>query len=332
MDLTEKQLEDMLKELQSRNKATVILELAALILILLLIFLGNTLTLLVIVLNRQMRTIPNMLVASLAISDLCMGAISACPLGIPSLAASQWPFSDIVCQYEGYVAITLAIVSVHTLALMAVNRYFRIVKPAKYRRYFTKKKATIMILVTWLYAMCSSLPYLLSGHKMVFHPSKNFCYLHIDSGTFTTFLVTVYVGLPSCVIFYCYLRIFKTVHSHNNNFQGTGDGLRVVNVEEIKITRTLFVTVVFYNLCWMPILLIDILDTIRGNWTFSRQAYLAYTFLVATSSALNPIIYGVLNKKFQKEYLKVLRCSYCRPQTVVEPFIVETAVNTLARQ
>ena len=88
MDLTKKQLEDMLKELQSRNKATVILELAVLALILLLIFLGNSLTLLVIILNRRMRTIPNMSVASLTISDLCMGAIPACPLGIPSLATS----------------------------------------------------------------------------------------------------------------------------------------------------------------------------------------------------------------------------------------------------
>ena len=109
MDLTKKQLEDMLKELQSKNKATVILELAVLALILLLIFLGNSLTLLVIMLNRRMpRTIPNMSVASLTISDLCLGAIPACPLGIPSLATSQWPFDD--------VAITLAVVSVHTFS------------------------------------------------------------------------------------------------------------------------------------------------------------------------------------------------------------------------
>ena len=264
-------------------------------------------------LNRRMRTMPNMSVASLTISDLCMGAIPACPLGIPSLATSQWPFGDIVCQYEGYVAITLAVVSVHTLALMAVNRYFRIVKPAKYRRYYTKKKTTIMILVTWLYAMCSSLPYLLSGHKMVFHPSKNFCYLHINSGAFTAFFATVYVSLPSCVIFYCYPRIFKTVRSHNINFQRAADGHSAVNVKENKVARTLFVIVVFFSLCWTPILLIDIIDTISGSWTFSRQAYIAYTFLATISSALNPIIYGVINKEFPKEYLKMLRCSCVLP-------------------
>ena len=146
------------------------------------------------------------------------------------------------------------------------------------------------------------------------------------------FLATAYVGLPSCVIFYCYLRIFKTVRSHNINFQRAADGHSVVNVKEIKVARTLFVIVVFFSLCWTPILMIDIIDTIRGSWTFSRQAYIAYTFLATMSSPLNPVIYGPINKKFQNEYLIMVRCSYCRPQTVVELVIGETGVNTLARQ
>ena len=158
---------------------------------------------------------------------------------------------------------------------------------------------------------------------MVFHPSKFFCYLHIDSGEFTAFLITVYVGLLTCVIFFCYFRIFKTVRSHNNNFQTSGNGTSTVNVEEIKVARTLFVIVVFFNLCWTPILLIDLVDTVRGRWTFSREAYVAYSFLATISSALNPMIYGVLNKNFQKEYLKVVRCSYCHSQTIVEPFTVQ---------
>lgn len=311
----------MSKEFKSRSKAKVVLETGFYTLVLLSLLVGNLITLFTISFNRQMRTIPNMLVASLAITDFLLGLISASPLGISTLAASQWPFDDTACQYQGYVAVTLALTSTQLLALMAANRYFRIVSPAKYRRYFTKKKTTIMILLLWFYCIWAPLPYLLSGHKMVFHPSKFFCYLQIDSGPFTAFIVTVYIGLPTCVIFYCYLRIFQTVRSHNTNFQTSGVASHTVNVEEIKITRTLFVIVVFFNLCWTPVLLIDIVDTIRGTWTFPREVYVAYSFLATISSALNPIIYGVLNKNFQKEYRKILCCSYCRTQSIVEPFI-----------
>lgn len=180
-----------------------------------------------------------------------------------------------------------------------------------------------MILVVWLWSMCAPLPQLLSGHKMLFHPFKFFCYLNIDSGAFTAFMVSVYIGLPTCVIFYCYFRIYKTVGSHNNNFQTSGSGASTANVEEIKVARTLFVIVVLFNLCRVPVLLIDIVDTVSGRCIFQRRAYVAYTFLATASSALNPIIYCLLNKSFQVEYLKILRCSYCRSQTTVEPFVLD---------
>ena len=327
MDSVAKQLAEMSKELESRSKAKVVLETGIYTLVLLLLLVGNSLTLFIISFNRQMRTVPNMLVASLAMTDFLFGLISASPLGISTLAASKWSFDDTACQYQGYMgymAVILALTSAQLLALMAVSRYFRILSPAKYRRYFTRERTTVMILVLWSYCIWAPLPYLLSGHKMVFHRSKFFCYLQINSGPFTAFMVTVYIGLPACVIFYCYLRIFQSVRSHNTNFQSSGVARHTVNVEEIKITRTLFVIVVFFNLCWTPVLLIDIVDTIRGTWTFPREVYVAYSFLVTISSALNPIIYGVLNNNFQKEYRKILCCSYCRTQSLVGPFILHT--------
>jgi len=158
---------------------------------------------------------------------------------------------------------------------------------------------------------------------MVFHPSKFFCYLQIDSGAFTAFLVTVNGGLPICITFFCYFKIIKTVRSHSSNLKNTRNGTSAVNVEEIKVARTVFVIVLFFSFCWTPVLLIDLVDIIYGSWTFPLGAYVAYSFLATVSSALNPIIYGVLNKNYKDQYLKILRCSHCRSQTVVEPFIVE---------
>ena len=61
----------------------------------------------------------------------------------------------------------------------------------------------------------------------------------------------------------------------------------------------------------------NVSGNIRESWIFSREVYVAYTFLGIISSALNAIIYGVLNNNFKKEYLKVLPCRYCRSQTIV---------------
>ena len=330
MDSIGKQVAELLREFNSRSKAKVILESALYLLIVLFLFVGNSLTLLVILLNRRMRTIPNMLVASLAVSDLFIGVFRADPLAIPTLVTSHWPFNDTTCQFEGYLTLALCFASIHTLVLMAVNRYYRIVKPTKYRHYFTKKKTLIMILVTWFYSICAPLIYVLLGNKMVFHPSKFFLCIPIKNSTFLAYGIPLYIGIPTCVIIYSYLRIFSTVRHHNSNFHHPGNPINTVNVEEVKVARTILVIVVFFNLCWIPILTIDFLDTIFQRWIFPPEAYMAYTFLGAISSALNPFIYGVLNKSFRMNYLNVLRCRCCRSQAAVEPLALRVRGSVVA--
>ena len=324
----ESQLAEMLREFKSRSKAKVILETGLLILILLFLVVGNSLTLLVMLLNRRMRTIPNIFVASLAVSDLLIGVFSTGPLGIPTLVTSHWPFNDTICQFQGFIIITMVVASIQTMVLMAVNRYFRIVKSTKYRRYFTKKKTLTMIFVTWLSSICVPLIPLLRGKKMFFHPSKFLCSFPIESSAFLTYGIRLYVGFLTGVIIYCYFRIFTTVRHHNNNF--SGNPMSPVNVEEVKVARTIFLVVVFFNLCWIPILTIDLVDAVRQKWSFPREAYLAYTFLGTISCVLNPLIYGVLNKSFRKNYLKVLRCRCCRSQAVVEPLALRVRASVVA--
>jgi len=215
---------EMSREFKSRSKSKVILELGLYVLIVLFLFVGNCLTILVMMLNRRMRTIPNMFVASLAVSDLLIGVFSVAPLSIPTLVTSHWPFNDTTCQFQGYVVGMLAGASIHTLVLMAVNRYYRIVKPTKYRRYFTKKKTLIIILVSWLYTICAPLIYVLSGNKIVFLPAKFFCFFPIKKGAFVAYGLPLYIGIPTCVIVYCYFRIFTTVRNHNySNFHLRGN-------------------------------------------------------------------------------------------------------------
>ena len=151
-------------------------------------------------------------------------------------------------------------------------------------------RTVIMILMSWFYSLWAPLPYILSVHKMVFYPSKFSCYFQIDSGPFTVFMVTPFIGIPTCVIFYCYLiiRIFQTLRGHNYDFQSTSTGNNTINVEEINIARTLFVIVMFFNLCWTPVLLIDVVDTIHGRWIFPREVYMARSFLATIGSGLNP--------------------------------------------
>ena len=318
MDSTEKQLADMLNELKSRSIVAVILE-------------SSFFNISFVVLDGWQLNNPPRYVAKPSDKDnskyvrgitrryrlmfgrFRVGSFGTCCISDISVAVQRFNVPN-------------PRVHSHSLSCCISShigryRYFRIVKPSKYRRYFTKKKTMIMILLSWFYSMCCPLPYFLGGHKMIFHASKFFCYPPIDNSAFVAFWLLLYQGIPSTIILYCYLRVFQTVRSHSINFQRPGNPVITANVEEIKVARTLFVTVMIFSLCWIPIIFIDIVDTIQGRWSFPREAYLTYTYLALISSAINPLIYGVLNKNSRKEYHKLFyrRCRRSYRQAVVQP-------------
>lgn len=313
-------LEKLYATLQSRSTARIVAESGAFFIIWLAIMIGNSLTLFIVLSNRQLRTVPNLFIVSLAFSDIGMGVLSM-PMCFAVLSLSYWPFSDFACQYEGFIAVTMGLASVQSLTWTAVNRYYRVVKTNKYRTYFTMRSTIMYITSGWVLSAISLAPYLLAGHRMIFHPGKYFCYAHIDVTWYSAFVAILYVGIPTNITLFCYFRVFQVVKKHNNKFLNSRGTQNNLNVEEIKITRTLFIVLLVYMTCWTPILVMDLIDTFRGFWSLSREAYTCYSFLAVVSSATNPIIYGFMNPVFKKEYLRILCCKKNRnrnnlPRTV----------------
>lgn len=310
-------------ELKSRTTALKVFESIIYSLLFFSTVVGNLLTIYVVWKAKSLRTIPNVFVVSLALSDLGMGILSM-HLLLTVLITSEWTFGDSVCQYQGFVAVFMAATSTQTLAWMAVNRFYSVVKPQKCRTYFTRRNTMIITATIWGLSFFAPTPYLASGERFLFNPGKFFCYVVVDCAWFTAFIVTFFVAIPSSIIFYCYLRVFQTVQQHNKKVLHSREN--TLSVQEIKIARTLFVIVVVFMTCWTPVLIMDFIDTIRGDYSLPREAYASYTFLATFSSSINPIIYGIMNPKFKKEYLRVLLC-----KTIRGVRVEATAMSTTQR-
>ncbi|EDO39131.1 predicted protein [Nematostella vectensis] len=295
--------------LSSRSNAQVAFEAGLFVIIFITTVVGNSLTIFIVIRNKSLRTIPNMFVISLAVADLGMGCLSM-HLLVTVLITSEWIFGELICQYQGFISILMAASSTQTLAWTAVNRFFSVCKSQKYRKIFSWRNTTLIMASIWGLSLLAPLPYVVSGNRFVFNAGKFFCYLDVKAGWFTGFLVAVYVGISTNVIFYCYFRVFKSVREHKKKLLQSRE--TTLSVEEIKITRTLFVIVVVFMLCWGPVLIMDFIDTFSGDYTIPREGYTAYTFLASLSSAVNAVIYGIMNPKFKKEYLRIMLCKTLR--------------------
>ena len=113
---------------------------------------GNLLVFLALYRNRRLRNITNLYVLSLAVADVTV-ATFLFPFKAIACGLRKWPFGYNFAQFVGCIQLLWIGASVCTLILTAVNRYFCVVKPQRYSIYFSRKKATLSIILVWL-VMC----------------------------------------------------------------------------------------------------------------------------------------------------------------------------------
>ena len=134
------------------------------------------------------------------------------------------------------------------------------------------------------------------------------------SAGYGAYLVLVFVAVPLIIILVCYTKVFMTVHKHNVSFrfrhqaraQFRSSSENTLSVEEVNVTYILLVVVIGFLTCWTPVLVIDLIDFINADWKLKRQVYVSYTCFGWASTSINPIIYGIMNRTFRAEYLRIL--------------------------
>ena len=180
-----------------------------------------------------------------------------------------------------------------------------------YRVIFTSAKAKLIVLGGWLAALTTPLTYTAAGKDYVFQPGKFFC--HFES-KFSLLILPFYIfiGISMVILIVCYLRVFKALKIHERtvakNLRNGNTRKVSLSLEDIKVTKILFVTVVAFIFCWTPILVLDVVDNFLGSgWQLNRETYYMYSIFGLFSSAINPIIYGVMNPSYRRAYLRLLR-------------------------
>ena len=254
--------------------------------------------------NQRLRTLANMFVVALAVSDILISVCSM-PLSVATLMSGRWMFGANVCRFQGFAMFTFGLASLLTMGVIAVSRYFCVVKPAKYVSLFNKRRVLIYIAVVWCVAFVGSVPPFLfekGGYK--FQPEKAMCMYTFETNiAYTSFIECVYIATPLTLITVCYAKVFHTVSRSRRVFstKSNPEQLRA-NVEKANVTKTLAAVMAGFAFCWLPVCVMDYIDAARGEPTLPRQAYLTYGFLVYLSSTINPFIYGATNRHFRREY------------------------------
>lgn len=298
-------------QLANRSLAQVIAETTTLALITLAALVGNSCVLFVFYKSPRLRTVTNYYVIALAVSDVAM-AMAVMPATISVAACGRDVTGYTVGWIIGFIGFALVFGSLQTTTLIAVNRFFCVVKPLMYRKYFKSKNAIMMIVGVWFFSFINTAVVYLSGMgASKFYPGR---FIHMPAYDDKT--IELVFQLMSCIFFVifpflmatvCYRKICKVVRNHNavvssSLHVGPSGSSSSLSKEEVHITKSVLALVCGFVVCWVPCTLVLFLATYIE---LPRHAEMIFTYTAYTSSVINPIVFNVFNKPFRRRLVQV---------------------------
>ncbi|CAG9134619.1 unnamed protein product [Plutella xylostella] len=129
------------------------------ILIFLLSVSGNCLVIATLASNRRMRTVTNVYLLNLAVSDFLLG-VFCLPFTLVGQIYRRFFFGAVMCKLIPFIQAVSVSVDVWTLVAISLERYFAICRPLKSRRWQTQCHAYKMIAMVWLLSVVLNSPIL----------------------------------------------------------------------------------------------------------------------------------------------------------------------------
>ena len=272
----------------------------------LLIVAVNGLVIFLIHKKKSLRTITNMFLTSLALSDLMSGL-----LGIPLLVICLAKDVIKVCVSSAIFFRLTAISSVCHVLLIACDRYIFIVHYMKYHSLATKRRAIIAIISVWLVSLASSMIQL---SWYIFHGIALTEYEDVTehhNKRYSLACIVLFFTVPLITMCYIYGSIFyisfKRIESDrglSNTFQRPSRSLG----HEWRGRSVLLITMVIFACCWLPFfvaMLDDYMNTSEQS-PMPLWAQRLLIFLGFLPSVLNPILCTLAKIDFRRALKQIV--------------------------
>lgn len=274
-------------------------------------FLGNLLTIIVLRCPEHKKKIITPLMMNLAFADIIIIVF-----GYPVVMASNFTEHNVLtnpmlCVWSGFINGSVGIASIANLTMMSLVMFKSLNKVGTVKK-IPWKKMLAMILFTWVYGVLSMFPPLVGWNQFVPGASGISCCPDWSPDTkaavgYNVLLVFVGFVLPLTIIIFCYYRMYRFIHTQQP-VTGNASIQASRRRSEIKIVRMIALAIAAFVLSWSPYCFVSIAGTIRGSSLLTAGEAEVPDLLAKASVIYNPIVYTVMNDRFRGTLLRVIPC------------------------
>ncbi|XP_022611432.1 trace amine-associated receptor 13c-like [Seriola dumerili] len=252
---------------------------------------------------RQLYTPTNLLLLSLATSDLLVGLL-VMPVETVRFVESCWLLGDLMCALSYIIGFTLISASVGNMVLISIDRYVAICYPLQYPNKITRSRVEVCVCLCWA---CSLLYNGLILKDHLSQPDRHSscdgeCLVVINYIPGAIDLVLTFIS-PCSVIVTLYIRVFVVAVAQARALQShitavSGGSVRITaKKSEKKAARTLGVVILVFLMAFCPYYYPSLAGQDTSN---SASFWPIVSMLLYFNSCLNPLIYAFFYRWFRK--------------------------------
>ncbi|XP_074844860.1 trace amine-associated receptor 7a-like [Carettochelys insculpta] len=282
---------------------------------------GNLMVIIAIAYFKQLHSPTNLLIASLACADFCLG-LAVLPFSSVRSVETCWYFGEIFCRFHSCLDASFCYSSILHLCFISIDRYVAVTDPLIYPIKFTVPVAGMFIATAWILSLLYSFGVIFTGandkgiQDLVNALScAGSCQLVVKKTWVVVSSLLFFLPCLTMITLYC--RIFTVVKQQArmieimNNIQSSDNYSDRVGKRERKAAKTLGIAVITFLTFWSPFFITVIMDAFLDFLTpplvFDIMAWLAYS-----NSAMNPLIYSLFYPWFRKAMKVIVSCKIFR--------------------
>lgn len=265
--------------------------------------LGNGVVLTVLVFGKSKLDVPKFLVCNLALADIFMGiylgilaTADAVTFGKFKKYAITWQ-SSLACQFAGFLGVFSNELSVYTLSVITLERYYAITHAMNLNKRLPLKRTTYIMTVGWLFSfILALLPLFGVSDYRKFAICLPFEISTFWSRFYVLFLILIN-GLAFFILMGCYIRMYCALK-----------GSQVWNSNDSRIAKRMAILVFTDFLCCAPISFFSLTSIFGFHLVSLKWAKVFTVFVLPLNSCANPFLYAIFTKQFKKELILL-----CKP-------------------
>ncbi|XP_054753282.1 octopamine receptor-like [Lytechinus pictus] len=284
---------------------------------------GNSLVVLAVFRERNLRQPTYALIATLAVTDLIFPLFGYPPSIYAVIVENRYTCSIGTRKYFFVLTYTCAAASFFHIIAITFERYIGVLKPLRYHDIVTMKRIVLLEVFIWLMS-------LLIGASAVLKPTgtdtmRPDCKEAGSSPTFS-FVSFILLTLGFLVITLIYLHIYRIARGHWQDMEAEreksfalgnkkslrSDSQSSNDARQFKATKTIGIIIVLFVICWLPTATRYFFEgigvSVLINWTTWIVVKRSSETFWLLNGAINPLVYARRNLRFRNAFKDIIKC------------------------